>query len=207
MTKIKYFIQQSWLLIVSSFCFGLLIAVTDAALAAKIEHNKADKLNRLTVALLPDAKHFEQLDEEIEVELARGKKEKVKVYKAVSQAGECIGWSFNATGQGFADKIEMVIAVDKDFQKIAGFDVLACNETPGFGNRIKTPYYRNQFAGAPTSELKLVKTGDTRKVDSDIVAITGATVSSEAVVQILNTFMTQIKNRMQEKGLIGNGKE
>ncbi len=206
MNKIKLFLQQSWLLIVLSFFFGLLIAVTDAALAAKIEHNKVEKLNRLTVALLPDAKQFEQLDEEIEVELARGKKEKIKVYKAVSQAGDCIGWSFIAAGQGFADKIELVVAVDKDFQKIAGFNVLACNETPGFGDRIKTPYYRNQFVGAPSGELKLVKTGDTGKVDSEIVAITGATVSSEAVVQIINTFMTQIKNRMQEKGLIGNGK-
>ena len=206
MVKIKHFIQQSWLLIVSSFCFGLLIAVTDAALAARIERNKVDKLNHLTVALLPDAKQFEQLDEEIEVELARGKKEKIKVYKAVSQAGECIGWSFIAAGQGFADKIELVIAVDKDFQKIAGFNVLVCSETPGFGDRIKTSYYRNQFAGAPSGELKLVKTGDARKVDSEIVTITGATVSSEAVVQIINTFMTQIKNRMQEKGLIGNGK-
>lgn len=206
MYRIKHFIEQSWLLIVSSFCFGLLIAITDAALSPRIERNKADKLNRLTVALLPDAKHFKQMGDDIEIKLSRGRKEKVKVYKAVSEAGECVGWSFNAAGQGFADKIELVVAVDKDFQKIAGFDVLACNETPGFGDRIKTSYYRNQFAGASAGELKLVKIGDPKKVDSEIVAITGATVSSEAVVQIINTFMTQIKNRMQERGLIGNGK-
>jgi Na+-translocating ferredoxin:NAD+ oxidoreductase RnfG subunit len=41
-------------------------------------------------------------------------------------------------------------------------------------------------------------------VDSQIVAITGATVSSQAVVNIVNTFLAQIKDQMQKKGLIGN---
>ncbi len=38
------------------------------------------------------------------------------------------------------------------------------------------------------------------------LAISGATVSSEAVVAIINTFVSQIKKLVQEKGLIGNGK-
>ncbi len=206
MSKIKYFIEQSWLLIASSFCFGLLIAVTDAALPPKIEENKATELNNLTMALLPDAKRFAEVDAEIEVKLAGGKKEQVKVYKAMSKAGECVGWSFNASGQGFADKIELVVAVDKNFEKIAGFNVLASNETPGFGDRIKSSYYRDQFAGAPAENLKLVKTGDPKKIDSEIVSITGATVSSKAVIEIMNTFLIQIKDQIRQKGLIGNGK-
>jgi len=209
MVKIKHFIQQSWLLIVSSFFFGLLIAVANARWSDEIEQNKIDKLNRLTAALLPEARHFIDLDTsgiEIEIEPAKGKRKKIKVYKAVSGADECVGWSFNASGQGFQDKIELVIAVDKDFQSIAGFDVLASNETPGLGDKIKLPNWRNQFAGAPVEELKLVKTGDVKKIDSEIVAISGATVSSEAVVEIINNSITQIKKQMQEKGLIGNGK-
>jgi len=208
--NIKYFIQQSWLLIVCSFCFGLLIAATNAALSPIIEQKKIDKLNRLAGALLPEAENFidlDKLDIEIEVESIRGKKEKIKVYKAMSGADECIGWVFNATGPGFQDKIELVIAVDKVFEKIAGFDVLASNETPGFGDQIKYGYFRDQFEGAPVEQLQLVRTGDPIKIDSEIVAITGATVSSEAVVQILNHYITQLKNQMQKKGLIGNGKE
>ncbi len=207
MIKIKYFIQQSWLLIVASFCFGLLIAVANAALSEKIEQNRIDKLNRLTRALLPEAENFKALDTEIEIESTRGKKEKVELYKAVSE-DECVGWSFNAAGSGFADKIELVVAVDKDFQKLAGFDILASNETPGFGDQIKYDYFRDQFKGAPAEELALVKTGEGRpeKIDSEIVAITGATVSSEAVVEIINNSITQIKNQMRDKRLIGNDK-
>jgi len=210
MLKIKHFIQQSWLLIVASFFFGLLIAVTNAALSPRIEQNKINKRNRLVGALLPEAKDFILLDKEIEIESLRGKKEKVEVYRAMSEAGEsgeCVGWAFNAAGSGFADKIELVVAVDKDFEKLAGFDVLSSNETPGFGDQIKYDYYRDQFAGAPAEELKLVASGDPKKIDAEIVAISGATVSSEAVVEIINNFLTQIKEQMQKKGLIGNGKQ
>ena len=205
MPKIRYFIQQSWLLIVSSFCFGLLIAASNAALSPRIERNLANKLNKLTIVLLPAAKQFVPLDADIEVQVESGKKEKVKIYKALSDTEQCIGWSFKAVGDGFSGKVELVVAVDKDFEKIAGFDVLASSETPGFGDQIKLSYFRSQFAGAPADELALVKTGDPTKIDADIVAITGASVSSEAVVNILNSFLSSIKKQMKEKGLLGDG--
>jgi len=202
---IKHFIEQSWLLIISSFCFGLLIALTNAAWSPRIEQNKINKLNRLMGSLLPKATKFE-LEAEPEIKSLRGKKVKSSVYKAVSDTGDCAGWAFNASGPGFADKIELVIAVDRDFQRIAGFACLASNETPGFGDKIKLPYYRNQFGGAPAEELELVKTGDAEKIDSEIVAISGATVSSEAVVKVINNSIAQIKYQMRKKGLIGNDK-
>jgi electron transport complex protein RnfG len=206
MFKIKHFIQQSWLLIVASFFFGLLIAVTNAALSPRIVQNKINKRNRLVGVLLPEAKNF-VLDTEIEIESIQGKKEKVEVYRAMSEADECVGWSFNAAGSGFADKIELVVAVDKDFEKLAGFDVLASNETPGFGDQIKYDYYKDQFKGAPAEELKLITSGDPKKIDAEIVAISGATVSSESVVEIINNFLTQIKKQMQQKGQIGNDRQ
>ena len=198
MLKIKCFIQQSWLLIVASFFFGLLIAVTNAALSPRIEQNKINKRNRLVGDLLPEAKNF-VLETEIEIDSIQGKKEKVEVFRAMSEAGECVGWSFNAAGSGFMDKIELVVAVDKDFEKLAGFDVLASNETPYIGDLIKNDYYRDQFKGAPAEELKLISSGDPKKIDAEIVAISGATVSSEAVVEIINNFLTQIKKQMPKK--------
>ena len=204
MLKMKHFIQQSWLLIVASFCFGLLIAITNAAWSPRIEQNKIDKLNDLMGDLLPEAQRFE-LEAELEIKSAKGKKVKSNVYKAISDANTCSGWAFNCKGPGFQDKIELVVAVDKDFERIAGFSVLASNETPGFGDKIKLPWYRNQFAGAPAEKLQLVKTGDVEKIDSEIVAISGATVSSKAVVDIINNSIIQIKDQMQ-KELINNGK-
>jgi len=205
MLRIKHFVQQSWLLIVSSFFFGLLIAITSAAWSPRIQQNKIDKLNQLMGGLLTKAEKFE-LNTELEIQSAKGKKVKSSVYKALSDANDCLGWAFNVAGAGFADKIELVVAVDENFQTFAGYAVLASNETPGFGDCIKLPYYRSQFSGAPAGQLELVKTGDPEKIDSEIVAISGATVSSEAVVKIINNSITQIKEKMQKKGLLYNGR-
>ena len=199
--------QQSWLLIVASFCFGLLIAVTSAALSPRIRQNEINKRNRMVTMLLPEAKDFILLDKQIEIQSPQGKKEKVEIYRAVSEANECVGWSFEAVGSGFADKIKLVIALDKNFEKIAGFDVLLSNETPGFGDQIKYDYYRDQFKGAPAGELKLVTIGERSKIDSEIVAISGATISSEAVVEIVSNSITRVKEQMLKKGIIGNDKQ
>jgi len=199
--------QQSWLLIVASFCFGLLIAVTSAALSPRIRQNEINKRNRMVTVLLPEAKDFILLDQQIEIQSLQGKKEKVEIYKAMSEAKECVGWSFEAVGSGFADKIKLVIALDKNFEKIAGFNVLLSNETPGFGDQIKYDYYRDQFKGAPAGELKLVTMGERSKIDSEIVAISGATISSEAVVEIVSNSVTKIKEQMRKKGIIGNDKQ
>jgi len=214
--------QQSWLLIVASFCFGLLIAVTNAALSPRIRQNEINKRNHIVTVLLPEAKNFILLDEPVEIQSLQGKKEKVEIYKAVSGPDECVGWSFEAAGSGFADKIKLVIALDKNFEKIAGFDVLALdknfekiagfdvlssNETPGFGDQIKYDYFRDQFKGAPAGELKLVTIGERSKIDSEIVAISGATISSEAVVEIVSNSVTKVKEQMRKKGIIGNDKQ
>jgi electron transport complex protein RnfG len=205
MSKIKLFVRESWLLVVSSFFFGLLLAVTDAAWSPKIGQNKQAEINQLMTYLLPEAKSFEQAAE-AEIDLGKGKKTKSRIYKALSADGECVGWEFNAEGAGFADKIEMIIAVDKNFEKIAGIDFASLNETPGFGDRAKQPYFRNQFAQAPAGELKLIKTGDPGKIDSEIVAITGATVTSTAVVNSANNYVKLVKEYMLNKGLIQNVK-
>jgi len=205
--KIKYFVQQSWLLIVCSFFFGLLLAIANAAWSPRIEQNRINKLNDLAGRLIPKAKDFVPLDKlgvTIEVKSLKGPKKKVDVYKAVT-GDACFGWTFNAVGSGFQDKIELVVAVDKDFKTIAGFDVLASNETPGFGDKIKGDEFRNQFKGKPAAQLELIKSGEAK--DNKILVISGATISSEAVIEIINHSISQVKRQMQEKGLLGNDKE
>jgi len=171
-----------------------------------IIQNELDKFNDLARVLLPEAVSFEVAAEGVEIELAKGKKANVDIKKGLSADGSCLGWAFVCQGPGFADKIRLVLAADSKFEKLAGFGVLTSNETPGFGDKIKGDYFRNQFAGAPVEGLGLSKTGDHKRIDSEIVAISGATVSSEAVIKILNTYLEQVKKQLQEKGLIDNGK-
>jgi electron transport complex protein RnfG len=204
-SKIKYFIQQSWLLIVSSFCFGLLLAIANAAWSPRIEQNRINKLNILAGRLIPGADFIplEKLGVVIEVTTLKGDKKTIDVYKAMVEE-QCLGWSFNAVGPGFQDKIELIIAVDKDFKTIAGFDVLACNETPYLGDKIKEKNFRDQFKGKLATKLELIQSGQAK--DNKILAISRATISSEAVVKIINHYMKEVREEMQRKGLLGNDK-
>jgi len=204
--SLKHFFEQSWLLIAASFFFGLLIAATNAALSDRIEMNKVTKLTSLARDLLPQAEKFAPVKEKIEIKAFDGRLEVVAVYEAVAD-GNAVGWTFKAVGSGFADKIELVVAVDKDFKTLAGFGVLMSNETVGFGDQIKESYFRNQFVGAPAAQLSLVNTGNLEEIDEKIVAISGATVTSTAVVETINYYLAQVKEQLQEKGLIDNGNE
>lgn len=112
MSKIKYFIRQSWLLLVTSFLFGLLIAVADAAWSTKIEQNKVEKLRSLMAGLISDANSFELAIKDANLPGDEGRLIKTDVYKAINKQGGCAGFAFIAAGAGFADKIELVVAVD-----------------------------------------------------------------------------------------------
>ncbi len=204
MSKIKYFIQQSWLLIASSLFFGLLLAIADAAWAPMIEANKTKELDNLMAELLPDAKKF-QLVGQFQIESPSRQSEQINLYKGVSASGQNTGWAFNASGFGFGGEIELVVAIDNDFKKIAGFKVLSSIETPGFGDQIKLSWYRGQFIGAPAEQLQLERTGNPEKIDDQIVAITGATISSQAVVNIINNTLLPLRTQMQQKGLLTGG--
>ncbi len=198
---IKHFIAQSWLLIISAFVFGLLIAVAQAAWQEKIDANKSDKLNNLMQALIPAADRFQKIDTPFKMNL-NGKQVIAIAYKAKNSTNKTLGFCFNAEGPGFADKIELVIAVDAAFEKIASYSVLTSNETPGFGDQIQFDYYRNQFKAIPAQNLELTKTGDPAVIDSQIIAISGATVSSDAVVSIFNNYIEQMKQKFKTADLL-----
>ena len=210
---IVFFVKESWLLLVSAVLFGSLLALTNAAWQPKIIQNEIDKFNRLAGGMLADAKTFEPLEQKASIDVGKGKPLEVEVKKGLDADGKLAGWAFVCVGSGFADKIKLVVAVDAKFEKLGGFGVLSSNETPGFGDKIKIPpknkdgsvnkkSYQLQFIGAPTGILTLSKTGDASVVDDEIVAISGSTITSQAVVDTLNTYIEPIKKWLQEQGEI-----
>jgi electron transport complex protein RnfG len=202
--KIKHFLKESWLLIVASFFFGLLIAVTNAALEERIDYNLNVYLyNKSAKMVLPEAANFDMAVENIIVKSKSGKEMKTSVKKAVDTEGNIIGWVFVCIGNGYGGEMQIIIAVDPDFQKIIGYAVLSSNETPSIGGVIQTPKFKKQFEGAPAGEFNLVKSGDWgNSDDNEIVAQSGATISSKALVDAFNMFIPQVKEKMQAEGLI-----
>ena len=123
--------------------------------------------------------------------------EEKQVYVGKDADGQVAGYAFTAEGSGFQDKIGLLIALDSAAENVLGIAVLKSNETPGFGDKAKKPEFKNQFIGVPASKLIVVKDGDRSAVDDTIVAITGATITSEAVVKIVNDAVSAMKAKLK----------
>ena len=204
MSKLKFFFRESWLLLAASVAFGALLALTEAAWRPRIEQNEIDKFSNLARLLLPDAAQFESFSEPIQLSKDSEEPVNIDVRKAINASGKTVGWVFVVEGSGFSDVIRLVVAVDAQFKSITGFRVLLSSETPGFGDKITIAdgYYQSQYKGAPADLFSLRKVGDSKIIDDEIIAITGATVTSQAVVDIMNAHVIPIKEQLSKKGLL-----
>lgn len=201
MSKIIYFFQQSWLLIVASLGFGLVLAAAEGALGPRIAANQKSKVSLLCQALITEAEEFQPVVQGAEITHPK-RTITTDILQGTDAQGQVVGYAFIAEGSGFAGPIRVVIGADKGLETLSGFRVLASSETPGFGDKIARSYFQDQFKGAPYGNLELTKVGDPAIIDRQVVAISGATVSSEAVVSIFNTYMDGIKNTLIKEGLI-----
>ena len=200
------FFSQAWLVLLLALCFGGLLAAVQITLGPTIEANKINE----TLAKVPEmvfgAARAQELAASqqavdvnplsVEIDKA-GKTVRYSVYEAVT-AGHLDGWVAKTAGQGYADKIEMLIGFDPQMDKITGIFVLDQKETPGLGNKIVTDEWRNQFVGKSTAQpLTAVK--GSAKTGNEIDAITGATISSKSVTDIINTAVKDLRNPLIEK--------
>jgi len=98
-----------------------------------------------------------------------------------------VGYAVPGAGAGFQDTIKLIYGYDPSRRVIVGMQVLDSRETPGLGDKIITDdeFLANFEALAIEPSMVAVKKG--KKVNpNEVDSITGATISSEAVVKILN---------------------
>lgn len=112
---------------------------------------------------------------------------RASVYAARDEAGALVGWAIAAKGPGFQDDITLIYGFDPLERRLVGMRVLDSRETPGLGDKIyKDDSFVSGFeALAVDPEIVLVKKGE-RSSENEVDAITGATISSRAVVRIIN---------------------
>jgi electron transport complex protein RnfG len=125
---------------------------------------------------------------------------KVAVFECRDASDKLVGWAIDHTGGGFIDKIRVVTGLAPDLSEIIGMKALAHLETPGLGSKIDTKgdknFYPLQYAGKLTAE-PLVLTKQTPVAPNEIQAITGATYSSQYVMDIVNEVITKIRPQVE----------
>lgn len=186
----------SWKLIVvlgaAGALAGLLLVIVYHLTLPAIERHRALVLHDAISEVLKDSQRFTPLyiyKGAIVATLPAGVdgKELPHLYEGFAADGHRVGFAIPSTAPGFQDDIELIVGYDTDTKTVTGFKVLTHRETPGLGAKIDTePSFRAGFVGklAPLVGVKAgAGTGDAHQVDM----ITGATISSRAVVRIIDT--------------------
>ncbi len=181
---------------------GLAIALTFSLTRPAIERNHAQALERAVFSLFPAATRWRTyvLDGDGEGlmpadALAGSAGAGERVHAAFDASGALAGIAVEASGMGYADTIDLLYGYAPAREQIVGLVVLASRETPGLGDRIRSdPAFLANFTAldvrladdgtSVAHPVTTVKYG-TRTEPWQIDAITGATVSSNAVGAIL----------------------
>jgi electron transport complex protein RnfG len=187
-------LREAWLVIVLALAYGGALAGVQTALAPRINDNKRQETYDVIPLLVPGADKEQTV--EIRVE-ADGKSE--RVYKISDADGRHCGWVVPAVGQGFADRIEILIGLNADLSTITGLYVLDQKETPGLGDYISLPDFYERFRDKPTAEpLAAVKSDPA--APNEVLALTGATVSSWSVCTIVNDAIARLREPISQHG-------
>lgn len=158
---------------------GGLLAVIFSIADPLIQANKEKELKESIFVVLPEARDYEVVEKTVG-------KEKFVFYKGVDGEGNPVGVAFKAEGNGFQGKIVTMVGLDLDYLKLKGIRVLEQLETPGLGNRISEDAFQNQFKGVEIKpRIEYIKNRKPEK-PNQIQAITGATISSDSVVKLIN---------------------
>jgi len=126
------------------------------------------------------------------------------VYGAMDDTGQLIGYAVYTSGTGFQDVITMMYGTDVAISKINRMVIIDQAETPGLGAKITEKetflqFWENRDASQPLTLRKPAVDSPAELSASEVNTITGATISSEKVLETINLSLDKLK-RLKDEG-------
>lgn len=181
-------------------CVALMLSVVNALTKERIETLAEEKQKNAMEYLFPEAE-FKEL--EIITELENN--DVYGIWEA-RIGGIFKGYCILVHTAGFGDIIDMAVAVSET-EEIINIKIISMGgETPGLGSLASEPEFIEQFI-KKTYPINLIKIRDAK--ENEINSISGATVTSEAVVKGVNIALTTVRRiiHIQETAEIIGGLE
>lgn len=176
---------------------ALLIVTVFQTTADRIRENQERFLASAIAQVLPAAKSTIAVTSTDDGRLEKAAEAPaLPVFLGYDADGALIGAIVTAEGMGYQDVIRVLYAYSFELDAIVGFKVLDSKETPGLGDRVeKEPHFLANFekldatltldGDALLHPIVTVKQG--QKTEAwQLDGITGATITSEAIGNILN---------------------
>ena len=184
---------------------ALLIVLTFEGTLPRIEKNKAEALEKAIFQVVPGITKKKTFQVTADNQIAEVKGEEGTgqlIYAGYNDQNELVGLAIEAAGMGYADIIRILYGYDPEKQVVFGFNVMESKETPGLGDKIeKDPRFTANFEALDVSldesmqsvENKVVAVKHGEKENPwEIDGITGATISSRAIGNIIATSTEQL---------------
>lgn len=200
---------------------ALLIVTTFELTLPRVQRLKAEALEKAIFKVLPGTVNTQAFGVNANGELFKmkeGDNTETAIYAGYNNNGNIIGYAIEASGQGYADIIRILYGYKPDKEILIGFQVLESKETPGLGDKIeKEEHFLNNFKALDVSlsnigklknKLITLKQGE-KQNPWEIDGITGATISSRAIGNIIGTSTSELvpilydhynKNNQKPKG-------
>jgi H+/Na+-translocating ferredoxin:NAD+ oxidoreductase subunit G len=194
---------------------GLLIVTVFEATAPTISRKRAEALERAIFRVLPEAASsvpFAPGPDGSFHAVTSDAPETNVIHAAYDSSGRLAGLAIEAQGMGYQDIIRVLYGYASNRDAVIGMQVLESRETPGLGDRIESdPDFLRNFvqldvaltadATALAHPIVAVKHG-TKQNPWEVDAITGATISSKAMADLLRQstgeWIPLIKRRLND---------
>jgi electron transport complex protein RnfG len=171
---------------------GLLIVLVNQHTKPIIDIYKAEQLKKAVYEVLPGVERYNTyylVDNVLSFTLPEGAKESdyKRIYVGYDTSSQIKGVAISRGESGFQDVVQIIFGFDPATGKLLGMKVLDSKETPGLGDKIfKDQAFVDQFFAGPETPLVGVKAGSGKGMPNEIDTITGATISSKVVINIIN---------------------
>lgn len=196
----KNMIKDAAVLFVITVCAGLILGFVYQITKEPIAIAEEKAANEAYAEVFPGATSFEKL----ELAMPEGENDSIwaKEYAAVDMdnameardaSGDVLGYVLTMTShEGYGGDITFTMGIQND-GTLNGISILSISETAGLGMKAES-VLKPQFANKKVSNFTYTKSGAT--MDSQIDAISGATITTNAVTTAVNAglyiFETQL---------------
>jgi len=182
------------LLLVTAIAGGVLAGVNSITGPVIAEREKMESLSAI-LELFPDANDSVEYDEAQVAEVAASNPGITEITQVLSD-GEVLGYAITVVSGGYAGDIRTLVGVDSE-GVLSGIKVLVMSETAGLGSRIvDDPAFAESFQGKGAGGS--VTPAGAGAGDDEVMMLSGATVSTNAVVkgvnEALDAFASNLSN-------------
>ena len=185
-------------LVVTALISGFLIVTAYQVTLPTIKVNRERQLREAVFSVLPGATAtttFQLNADGTLVKVGEGDERAVRLHAGYAADGTLVGIAVEARGMGYQDVIRVLYGYDPEREVIVGMKVLDSKETPGLGDKIVgDPKFHANFktlqvklnAARTALEHPIEVVKGAKREPWQVDAITGATISSNAIGKLLN---------------------